>query len=136
MLLAVINGWRSIHLLHFLPRMCSTQSGRQYPPCAGRFIIGDATALRTAYVSSSGALFFTLLIALPSGRSCRTSSLAGRMRAAVWSDAALSQPSPSSNSSTSGMRSWNCAANSLGAVVMTVYVSLLSLLSGLCQLSR
>jgi hypothetical protein len=30
-LLAGIDGWRSIHLLHFLPRMCSTQSGRQYP---------------------------------------------------------------------------------------------------------
>jgi len=47
--------------------------------------------------NNSGALFFTLLIARPSGRSCST-SLAGRIRAAASSGAACSQASMSSNS--------------------------------------
>ena len=47
--------------------------------------------------NNSGALFFTLLIARPSGRSSST-SLAGRIRAAASSGAACSQASMSSNS--------------------------------------
>jgi hypothetical protein len=47
--------------------------------------------------NNSGALFFTLLIARPSGRSCST-SLAGHIRAAASSGAARSQASMSSSS--------------------------------------
>src|SRR6185369_14873503 len=47
--------------------------------------------------NNSGALFFTLLIARPSGRSCST-SLAGRIRAAASWGAARSQASMSSSS--------------------------------------
>ena len=73
-------------------------SARRIPAsAAGCGAPADGYGHSSRVSNNSGTLFFTLLIARPSGRSCST-SLAGHIRAAASSGAARSQASMSSSS--------------------------------------